>query len=232
MTEQNLPSSKSQPSELPDMSTGNASIPKLPALVTKQSSSPLRRIPAWRFWAPLLIQFALLVVVPFKSAMTYATGQTVTLKTAPVDPYDMLRGYSQTLRFDISNVDTLRSLPGGSEVFKSSNEATPFYVTLEAPKANAAATVPEAWKPIKVSAEYPEDLAANQIALKGEETYGWVTYGLETYYMPESQRNDINDRISQIQRSGDETFVVNVKIDDSGGSVPESLWVGDREYRF
>lgn len=193
---------------------------------------------SWRFWVVMLIQSVLIAAVPFKSALTYANGQTVTLQTAPVDPYDLLRGYSQTLSYDISNIDTLKSLSGADAVFGTSGEGqpVPFFVTLQAPRERAAVeveAVPKAWEPIAVSLEYPESLQENQVALEGSRRNGWrVEYGLETYYMPESQRNDINDHIRDVQRSEDQAFVVTVKVDSKGNSVPVSLWVSDREYRF
>lgn len=246
MTDSNLPPITPQSSDRPESNLPDSNLPeqnrpagsqKLPEPPIPTPSQPLlKRIPAWRFWAPLLIQFALLAAVPFKSAVTYTTGQTVTLQTAPVDPYDLLRGYSQTLRFDISNIEDLRSLPGGSNVLSAniySREVRPFYVTLESPTASDVATdVPQAWTPVAISAKYPENLASNQVALKGEQSYRRVIYGLETYYMPEAQRNDINQHISDVQRSEDEAFVVDIKVDEKGNSVPVSLWVSDREYRF
>ena len=50
--------------------------------------------------------------------------------------------------------------------------------------------------------------------------------------MPEAQRNDINDQIRQVQREDAEAFVVDVKVDAKGDSVPLSLWISDQEYRF
>ena len=70
-----------------------------------------RPISIWRFWAPLLFQTALILAVPAQAVYTQLTGKTVILQTIPVDPYELLRGYSQTLRYDISIQDNLRKLP-------------------------------------------------------------------------------------------------------------------------
>ena len=180
----------------------------------------------------MLLQSAIIFAVPFQSFMTYQKGQTVTLQTAPVDPYDLIRGYSQTLSFDVSSRETLIELPGGRRALKEERDVDKWvYVTLQAPESEAGA-VPKAWKPIAVSSDRPQDLPQNQVALKGRYT-GWrIEYGLETYYMPESQRDDINAQIGNIQRSGNQAFVVDVKIDDRGNSVPVSLWVGNQQYQF
>jgi uncharacterized membrane-anchored protein len=191
-----------------------------------------RKIASWRFWVPMVIQSAFIVMVPFQSAMTYATGQTVTLQTIPVDPYDPLRGYSQTLRYEISDRQTLASLPGGKEVFSEAVglRSTRFYVILEAPKQQTSP--PAVWKPVRVSRTRPDDLPRNQIALQGRDEWRQIVYGLETYYMPEAQRQAINSRISQLRGNSNQGFVVDVRVDAQGRSVPDRLWLGDRPYRF
>ena len=81
----------------------------------------LTSFPQWRFWLPLCLQIALILTVPIQSAYTLILGKTAILQTIPVDPYDLLRGYSQTLRYDISRPETLRSLPGWETLIKGTN---------------------------------------------------------------------------------------------------------------
>ncbi|MEM9136009.1 MAG: GDYXXLXY domain-containing protein [Cyanobacteria bacterium P01_F01_bin.42] len=188
-----------------------------------------KKYPAWKFWVPMLMQTAIIIAVPLQSAVIYTTGREVTLKTAPVDPYDLLRGYSQTLRYEISDTETLSKLPGGKDIFKDNFDAKSpsVYVVLKAPAADAAP-----WEPIRVSRDRPRSLPDNQVALKGSHR-GWrVVYGLETYYMPEKQRNQINQEIRDVQRDESQQFLVDIKVNDRGKSVPVSLWVGDRKYQF
>jgi len=236
-------------------------LPNVPARPSKSPTAPVTapkmprdRIVVWRFLAALLVQTALIAAVPFKSAVTYATGQTVTLQTAPVDPYDLLRGYSQTLGFEISDVEQLKQLPGAETVFPAQNSAAQnsglpaqflpaqllpvqIYVTLESPAAaQKTSEAPVAWQPVAISLTYPENLADNQVALQGQPD-GWrMTYGLETYYMPEAQRDDINSQIAQVQQGAQpaepQAFVMDVKVDDKGNSVPLSLWIRNQEFRF
>jgi uncharacterized membrane-anchored protein len=188
-----------------------------------------RRIPGWRFWLPLICQAAFIVAVPAQDAYTYATGRTIVLQTEPVDPYDLLRGYSQTLGYDISNPNNLKKLPGGNLI--QQGQLDRFYIVLQAPAENNAKP-PKPWKPVRVSAERPQNLPDNQVALQANHN-GWrLVYGLETYYMPEDQRNSINLDISQVQRRQQQAFVVEAKVDRSGNAVPLSLWVRDRNYRF
>ena len=190
------------------------------------------RLSAWRFWAPLALQSVLILAIPAQDAFTYVTGTPVTLQTAPVDPYDLLRGYSQTLSYDISQLETLRQLPGAEDFFTADLESgKAIYVVMEAPK-SAGTKPPEPWRPVRVSASRPTNLEDNQIGLKGEYRGGRVIYGLETYYMPEDQRNQLNDDIRQAQRQNQQAFVVEVRVDGQGNSVPVSLWVSDRNYHF
>jgi uncharacterized membrane-anchored protein len=70
------------------------------------------------------------------------------------------------------------------------------------------------------------------VAIQGEYINEWqIIYGLETYYMPEDQRVQINNEIAEAQRQP-QAFVVEIKVDRSGNSVPVSLWVRDRNYKF
>ncbi len=182
----------------------------------------------WWFWLPLLFQTGLILAVPAQDAYTYATGKPVTLQTAPVDPYDLLRGYSQTLGYEISNADQLKKLPGGALTSQYSRD---FYLVLEAP--TATTQPPKPWKAIQLSATRPENLPPNQVALQGKiNQYGQISYGLETYYMPEDQRNQLNTEIRETQQNQPQAFVVEVKVDRNGNAIPISLWVKDQRYRF
>ncbi|MBI4783917.1 MAG: GDYXXLXY domain-containing protein [Oscillatoriophycideae cyanobacterium NC_groundwater_1537_Pr4_S-0.65um_50_18] len=189
-----------------------------------------RRLPGWRLWIPLALQSVLILATPVQNAYTYVSGTTVTLQTVPVDPYDLLRGYSQTLSYDISDQGALSKLPGGTWLSQQpQGQDTNFYVVLQAP-ASANTPQPQAWKPVKISRDRPTDLADNQVALKGKYN-GWnITYGLETYYMPENRRNQINDDIRQTQSQSQQAFKVDIKVDSNGNAVLTNLWVSDRKY--
>lgn len=206
-----------------------------PTPIETPSNLVKKTIPVWKFWTPLLFQLILILAVPSQAFYTQITGTTAILQTAPVDPYDFFRGYYQTLSYDISGMDTLKALPGWQDVAQGAEylpQGTLIYVTLEPPKESAKAQRPSAWKPIQVSAEYPDNLSKNQIALQGKST-GWnIEYGLERYYMPESQREQINNTITEAQRNSQQSFVVEVKVNSQGKAIPVSLWVRDRNYKF
>ena len=208
-----------------------------------------KRIPVWRLWIPLLVQIGLIAAVPAQAVYTFVTGKTVILQTVPVDPYDLLRGYYQVLSYDISQNDNLEKLPGWKDLpsdqtpcppgnvcpqpkINKVKEGTSFYVILESPKDPANSGRPKAWKPVRVSLENPSNLPANQIALQGKYNGSRMEYALETYYMPENEREKVNQDIGEAQRGKQQSFVVEVKVDKTGHAVPVSLWVRDRNYRF
>ena len=192
--------------------------------------NPRNKLKAWRFWLPLTVQAALIILIPLQSAIIYTTGTAVTLKTIPVDPYDLLRGYSQTLRYEISRAETLAQVSGGQDIFQDdyNPEKQNVYVTLQSPGISEN----QAWEPIQVSRDRPQSLPKNQVVLKGQYQGRRILYGLETYYMPEQQRDQINDHIRQVQRDQNQSFLVDIKVNGNGKGVPVSLWVGDRKYQF
>jgi uncharacterized membrane-anchored protein len=196
-------------------------------------------IALWRFVLPLLLQMGLIIVIPIQAVYILLTGRTVILQTRPVDPYDLLRGYSQTLSYDISDYQSLEKLPGADSLKDKDNpelkNGTKLYVVLEEGElTNKSQKIPPTWKAVKLSKNLPNNLQSNQVALQGYYEYNRIKYNLETYYFPESQREEINNAINNIQwQQGEQRpFVVEVKIDSNGKAIPISLWVGDSNYRF
>ncbi|MDY7021236.1 MAG: GDYXXLXY domain-containing protein [Cyanobacteriota bacterium] len=202
----------------------------------KKTESQVKHLPSWRLLLPLLFQLVIIASVPAQAVYTYVTGKTVVLQTAPVDPYDFLRGYYQVLSYDISTSETLKTLPGWEKLAEDQNylpSETQIYVVLEKPTQEEQQTSPpQAWKPVRVSSTLPKDLSENQIALQGESN-GWrIEYGLETYYMPENLRRQVNASITEAQRDNPESFVVEIKVDSQGKAIPMSLWVRNQNYKF
>ncbi|MGB3509015.1 MAG: GDYXXLXY domain-containing protein [Microcoleaceae cyanobacterium] len=212
------------------------------SLPINQTKPLKKQMPTWRFILPLTLQLALIFSVPAQAIYTMITGKTVVLQTAPVDPYDFLRGYYQVLSYDISSKDNLNKLPGWNqfELETSGRFArethTNIYVILAAPETQENLDIPKVWKPVGVSEKMPENLPDERIAIKGKFDGSRVTYDLETYYMPEDRREEINQDILQVQRTlnseAEIPFVVEVKVNSQGKAVPLSLWVGDRNYNF
>lgn len=227
----------------PNSDAGNVeSLRQITAPEVDFSRGQNKKIKNWRFLLPLALQMGLILSVPAQAVYTHVTGETVVLQTAPVDPYDFLRGYYQVLSYDISRPETLNKLPGWGELAADNSrsylpQGKSIYVVLEKQTGEEKEGKPLAWKPVAVSGKLPEDLPENRIAIKGR-SKGWlIEYGLETYYMPEDRRNDVNSDIGEAQNQArgenrEIPFVVEVKVNSSGGAVPVSLWVRDRNYQF
>ncbi len=184
-------------------------------------------VPQRNFWLALVAQFLLIAAVPAPAIYTLNTGTTVFLQTAPVDPYDILRGYYQILSYDISDRAMLAKLPGGDILnddreYKSGSRE--IFVTLALPSTGGR----QAAKPIAISHQKPSTLPRNQIAIRGLINSWQIRYDLEKFYMPEAQQQTINDNIGRNRRN----LLVEVKIDSSGHPVPVSLWVGQKNYQF
>jgi uncharacterized membrane-anchored protein len=170
-----------------------------------------KRAPLIAFVAAVVIQALILVAVPARKVFTRATGKSVVLKVQPVDPYSVLSGYYATLGFDISRVDAFpqpRVFPDGRiyAVVERGNDGT--------------------WKPALLESQLPANLPENRVAILGKLQGGWITYGIEEFYIPEAQRESIAE---DLRRNQDKARV-EVKIDRSGHAALERLRIEDRVY--
>ena len=212
-------------------------------------------LPIWRLIAPLLVQVGLILAVPSQAMYTDVTGKTVILQTVPLDSNDVIRGSSLNLDYNISRPETLRRLPGWNNWLRRNSrrgrqisQGSILYLILQERQSFDSEGRPsnrnelQSWKPIRVSSNRPVYLSNNQVALKGNYQDGLINYGLEDYFIPEEQRQQINEDISQIQeaRNGrQQPILVRVKVDPQGNAVPIGLSIrdasgerGDRNYRF
>ncbi|MBD2434386.1 MULTISPECIES: GDYXXLXY domain-containing protein [Fischerella] len=213
-------------------------------LITSQPNITKVTATCW-FIIILLIQTLLIVMIPLPALVTHLTGKTVILKAVPVDPYNLLRGYSMTLDYDISNINTLQKLPGWQQLIQQNpnwQTGMNLYVILQQQKYDSK-IMPAPWKPIGVTSKRPSSLPSNQVALKGHYNHGSVNFGLDTYYIPEEQQQQINQDLFHAQQARQEkaqAIVVEIKVNPQGKAVPVSMWVGNtsnqrktsRKYRF
>lgn len=185
------------------------------------SSNPKRTLPLWRFLVPLAIQMAIILSIPAQKVLTITSGTTIYLQTAPVDPYDLLRGRYVTLNYDIAQRSRLETLPGWSDDW--TQQGTELYVVIS-PPADAQSRDP--WQPVSVSDRYPQRLESEQQVVKGR-WHGWrLDLGLGAYYIPEAIGDALED---DIQEHPEETRV-EVKVDKRGKTALIGLWVEDRNY--
>jgi uncharacterized membrane-anchored protein len=196
-----------------------------------------RKLPFGRLAVPLLLQLLMICSISAQSIYALATGTTVVIKTMPVDPYDLLRGYYQTLSYDISSFNILKKLPGWEKLDRQNGSVNlaknqQVYVTLAKAKVSSNTTSSQAWQPIAIDSQLPTNLSADKIAIRGVSNGNSIVYGLETYYMPEDRKDDVNADINSTRGSGSRNLLVEIKVDNRGLATPVGLWVGNKQYRF
>ena len=188
-------------------------------LLETRQSNPKIRIPVWRILIPLVAQVLIIATIPAQKAATLATGTTVYLQTAPVDPYDLLRGRYVTLDYEIGDRMTLQDLPGSEAV-----DEPEFYIQLAPPTAALDPTAP--WQPVSVSVDYPADLPADHVVIRAQGGSWRFDLGLGQYFIPD----EVGDALEVDMNQYREETRVEAKIDDRGNAALVRLWVQDRPY--
>lgn len=185
------------------------------------------KLPYWRLVLPLLFQIAIPLSMATEPLTIVLTGTTVYLQTQPVDPYDFLRGYSQVVSYEFSDLNYLRSLPGGKTIGDNPREV---YVVFAAPQSSSP-TNPAPWQPVRVTTSLPRDLSKGEIAMKGR-VASWqnVDYGINEFYFPEAQRQEINQEVRESMQ--ERTAIAEVKVGKSGKAVLRGLWLKGKQYKF
>lgn len=204
-------------------------------------------LPFWRLLVPLLIQGAIILAVPTQAVYTNVIGRDVILQTLPQDPNNVVGDFSLALEYNISRVENLRNLPGWDDLLRFNQgrnrqqllPGTNLYVVLQEQQFSSGRGVPNPWRPVRVTSSMPQSLPSNQVALRGTYQDNGITYGVENYYLPEQERQQISGDIYQSvqQFRGNQgrqirPITVRVRVDPQGNAVPVSLWVSDRNYRF
>jgi len=170
----------------------------------------------YAFAGAVLVQMLILAAVPGQQMYTLMTGRTVVLRTAPVDPYDVMSGYYVTLSYEISRFDRVP----GSKAFDGQEDGTPLYVVLCQGEDGF-------WQAESVHKARP-DVAADRIVIKGRKSWRTIEYGIETYYIPEAARGTIEDDLRQHARD----VRIEVKVDRFGRAALVRLLIGDRVYDY
>jgi uncharacterized membrane-anchored protein len=210
-------------------------------------------LPLWRLLLALFIQTGIILAVPVQAMYTNIIGRDVILQTLPQSPNNVVQEFSLSLEYDISRVENLRRLPGWNNLVKTNQgrnrqlrSGTNLYLILQEQPISSNLSIPRPWKPVRVTSNLPQSLPRNQVALKGVYDNNAIIYGIETYYLPQQQRQQITNDIFQTvpptrgnQSRQIQPITVRVKVDPQGNAVPVSLWVRNsetvqrsRNYRF
>lgn len=169
------------------------------------------------FILAVLVQVMILAAVPAKQISARLTGQLITIKTAPVDPYDFLSGYHVVLGYEISTP------PGLAELEKEYDyrRNVPVYVVLKAGTDNI-------WHAESIHKTWPKEIGEGCIIIKGEYIYSRVRYGIESYFIPEKNRREIEAGLRKNARQAK----VQIKIDKYGNAALVRLLIDDKVYEY
>lgn len=171
---------------------------------------PEAPMPGWRFWGPLGLQLLILAAVPLPKLPAYVSGTPVVLRTVPRDPVDLMRGRYAVLGYEIATDAELKKLPG----WKDDMQGDLYFILVPGQPA---------WKAVAVSSNPP---AAGNVVLRGERKGGDVTFGLEEYYLPESE----GERLANAMRDHREGNLAQIKVDARGTAVLTGFTVGTTRF--
>jgi uncharacterized membrane-anchored protein len=138
------------------------------------------------FWMLVALQAVVPPALIGWNELALATGETVTLRTAPVDPIDLFRGRYVTLRYDISSLRRPLGAEPGDTV----------YVPLHHVGDHWTGELPRRRRP----REHP--------FIRGTITSSGITYGIETYYADEDEARSLERRAGAL--------AVRVVLDEDG----------------
>ena len=164
------------------------------------------------FILALAVQAAILAAVPARHVFTRLTGKTIFIRTAPVDPYNLLSGYHVILNYEISR-------PAN---WSGSRKRHTLYVVLKQDEDNT-------WSAESVHDRRPENIPTDRIIIKGRQRrWRGVEYGVEHYYIPEASRQ----QIEQDLRKNAGKAKAEIKIDHFGNATLIRLHIEDRIYEY
>lgn len=161
------------------------------------------------FVGAVVVQVLLMAAVPATKVWVRSTGRTVLLTLRPADPYDPFRGYHLVLGYDIGDASRFENdeIAGGRQTV---------YAVL-------AIDADGIGQPVRLTRTRPDSLAANEIALRGRARSGRISYGIETFYVPEEGRREwetrFRERISDARAE--------VKVGRGGDAALVALHLGD-----
>lgn len=166
------------------------------------------------------LQTAVLAWMVIDRSILLKTGREIVLPVRPVDPRDLFRGEYVRLGFDVANVP-VKLLEGARPVGNSA-----FYVTIEQQG--------DEWKPVRITASRPRDVAPNQMVLKARPVFRFpaaeqnhiqtvlARYGIERYYVPQGE----GPRLEALAR--DKKISVLVAVDGKGNAALKGILIDGR----
>lgn len=179
-----------------------------------------------KFVIVVAAQILFLIVIALSRFWIIHTGEIVLLKTAPVDPRDLMMGDYVNLSYEISTLpdnivhreQTGRKLQSDDRQQIKQNKAV--YVVLKPQGKYHVARGAYLQKPA---------LKPGEVLIKGRCLYDWgqgvmVFYGIERFYVPEGKGLEIEQLPNQLD--------VQVKVSSGGDAVIHRVFVNGKELPF
>lgn len=166
-----------------------------------------------------LLQTAVLGVMVAGRVAILRSGTEVMLKTAPVDPRDLLRGDYVVLSYDISQVPVEKILGETPAV----GEAEPLHVLLRKGPDGFATLVSAAFAPIAPGGPDEVILVSDPVTWYDGQTSLSVSYGIEAYYVPEGEGQALE------AARGTEALSVAVRVSREGEAQIRALYLDGRQ---
>jgi uncharacterized membrane-anchored protein len=162
----------------------------------------------------LAVQIGLLAIVPARHLLARSTGTPITLKTRPLDPYDLLSGYYVILRYQVEH--------SAVQALDSDGQAEPergdrIWITIRRAE--------PAWTFVRATRERPDTAGDDDtLALPARWEYGDLRLiGAGRLYVPETQREEAE------KVSTDSAFV-DARVGADGTVALLRLRIGDKVF--
>ena len=165
----------------------------------------------WPLLVVLGFQVGVLAAIVGEQVLLRATGRPVSLRTVPIDPYDMLSGYHLVLGYEVEEQATARR-PAGVR------EKDAVWLTLSPGD--------EAWDLYSVSVERPAPVAG-RVSMRAQWTGGRVRLrGAGRLYLPEAERH----RAERLFDEAGSRAIADLRVGADGRPALERLRIGRESF--
>lgn len=172
------------------------------------------------FLCAISLQICSVLSIPLIKEMHIRSGKTITVKTIPVDPRSLFRGDYIVLNYEFSRLD-LNKIKHDKNYFHKGQRV---FVKL--------AKVRDNWEATQISTKPFKDIRPNEVMLAGSvdrwplENFINLTYGIESYFVPEGRGKYIERKISK------KKVTVELSVDKKGFASVRKIFIDGKEVKF
>ena len=174
------------------------------------------------FLCAISLQICFVLSIPLIKEIRIRRGRTIRVKTVPADPRSIFRGDYIVLNYEFSHLDLNRVKHDESYFY----EGQRVFVKLT--------KVGDNWEATQVSTKPFKEIGPNEVMLVGSINRSeWssensinLTYGIESYFVPEGKGKYIEEKISE------KRVTVELSIDKKGFASVRKIFIEGKEVRF